>query len=88
MPALRLSRDSPDKVVMDSFKKVAKKAHPDKGGSTEDAQKLNAARRGDLSRHTAAGQKFLQFCPIGFFLKTVSASESKSSNDIVNSVGL
>ena len=44
MPALPLSRDSPDKVVMDSFRKVAKKAHPDKGGSTEDTQKLNAAR--------------------------------------------
>ena len=40
MPALPLSRDSPDKVVMESFKKVAKKVHPDKGGATEDAQKL------------------------------------------------
>ena len=44
MPALPLSRDSPDKVVMESFKKVAKKVHPDKGGATEDAQKLNEAR--------------------------------------------
>ena len=35
MPALPLSRDSPDKVVMESFKKVAKKVHPDKGGATQ-----------------------------------------------------
>ena len=45
MPALPFSRDSPDKVVLESFKKVAKKVHPDKGGATEDAQKLNEARQ-------------------------------------------
>ena len=44
IPALPLKRDSPDKIVIDRFRKVARKAHPDKGGSKEDAQKLNAAR--------------------------------------------
>ena len=41
---LSISRDSPDKLVLDGFRKVAKKAHPDKGGSKEDMRKLNEAR--------------------------------------------
>ena len=45
MPALPLSRDSPDKVVMESFKKVAKKVHPDKGGATEDADRQREKER-------------------------------------------
>ena len=39
-----LNRDSPDAEVTRAFKKVALKAHPDKGGSTEDFRKLNEAR--------------------------------------------
>ena len=39
-----LNRDSPDAEVRRAFKKVALKAHPDKGGSTEDFRKLNEAR--------------------------------------------
>ena len=44
VPGLAVNRDSPDKVVIESFKKVSRKIHPDKGGSTSDAQKLNNAR--------------------------------------------
>ena len=39
-----LNRDSPDAEVTRAFKKVALKAHPDKGGSTEDFRKLSEAR--------------------------------------------
>ena len=41
---LGINRDSTDKVVLDSFRKVVRKVHPDKGGSNADVQKLNAAR--------------------------------------------
>ncbi len=39
-----LNRDSPDSLVLDAFKRAARKAHPDKGGCTEDQQKLKEAR--------------------------------------------
>ena len=41
---LTISRDSCDKDVSKAYKKVALKAHPDKGGRDGDASKLNAAR--------------------------------------------
>ena len=41
---LGINRDSTDKVVLDSFRKVVRKVHPDKGGSNADVQKLSAAR--------------------------------------------
>ena len=44
IPAVVVNRDSPDGVVLATFKKVSKKVHPDKGGSTQDFQKLNNAR--------------------------------------------
>ena len=44
IPAVVINRDSPDGVVLATFKKVSKKVHPDKGGSTQDFQKLNNAR--------------------------------------------
>ena len=44
IPALPITRDSPDKAVLDAFRKVARKVHPDKGGSKSDAQKFNAAQ--------------------------------------------
>ena len=43
IPALPITRDSPDKAVLDAFRKVARKVHPDKGGFKSGAQKLNAA---------------------------------------------
>ena len=41
---VEVTRDSPDTDVTKAFKKVAAKVHPDKGGATEDSQRLNAAR--------------------------------------------
>ena len=41
---LAITRDSPDKLVLDGSRKVVRKVHPDKGGSPDDAKKLNAAR--------------------------------------------
>ena len=41
---LKVTRDSPDQDVENAFRKVAVRAHPDKGGSTTDSQQLHAAR--------------------------------------------
>ena len=41
---ISLSRESSDGEVTKAFRKVALKAHPDKGGREEDFKKLNAAR--------------------------------------------
>ena len=41
---VNVNRDSPDKDVMAAFRRVAKKAHPDKGGRVQDAQELHAAK--------------------------------------------
>ena len=39
-----LSRDSPDGHVQAAFRRVSLKAHPDKGGSKRDQERLNSAR--------------------------------------------
>ena len=44
VPGVGVNRESPDTVVMGAFKKVARRVHPDKGGSTADSAKLNSAR--------------------------------------------
>ena len=41
---LTLTRDSPDTDVKKAWRRVSAKVHPDKGGSAEDTQHLNAAR--------------------------------------------
>ena len=41
---LTLTRDSADDELVQSFRKVARKAHPDKGGSEANFKKLNGAR--------------------------------------------
>ena len=41
---LGLTSNSSDEEVKQAFKKTARKAHPDKGGSTEQSQRLHAAR--------------------------------------------
>lgn len=41
---LGVVKDSPDAEVSAAYKKVLRKAHPDKGGSTADAQRLQAAK--------------------------------------------
>ena len=42
--ALQVTRDSEDKVLLSAYKRVALKAHPDKGGTNRDFQKLQAAK--------------------------------------------
>ena len=39
-----VNRDSPDKDIQSAFRRVAVKAHPDKGGSTVHTQELLTAR--------------------------------------------
>ena len=39
-----VKRDSADETVQAAYRKVSRSVHPDKGGSGEDAQRLNAAR--------------------------------------------
>ena len=41
---LALTRDSPDQAVLEAFRKVARRAHPDKGGLKEEMQRLNDAK--------------------------------------------
>ena len=41
---VRLHRDSQDSEVIAAFRKVLRKAHPDKGGTDEHAKQLNAAK--------------------------------------------
>ena len=41
---LVMRRESPDEVVDAAFRRILKKAHPDKGGSKEDVQNLTSAR--------------------------------------------
>ena len=42
---LQITRDSGDTAVVKAFRQVARRAHPDKGGSTEDAQRLNDGKQ-------------------------------------------
>ena len=39
-----VNQDSSDTQVLTAFRRVVKRAHPDKGGSTEKVQQLNAAK--------------------------------------------
>ena len=41
---LRLTLDASDAQVLAAFKKVCRKAHPDKGGSEEHQKELNSAK--------------------------------------------
>ena len=41
-----VTRDSSDEVLQKAYRKVSRAVHPDKGGSPEDAQRLNALRDG------------------------------------------
>ena len=42
--ALKVNRDSEDSEVLAAYRRLSKKVHPDKGGRTEDQQKLQAAK--------------------------------------------
>ena len=39
-----LTRESTDSQVVSAFRRLVKRAHPDKGGRTEDVQRLNSAK--------------------------------------------
>ena len=56
---LTISRESDDKEVVKAFRKIVLKAHPDKGGSAGDAQKLNEARGAweDAKKNSNPGPK-------------------------------
>ena len=41
--AVTISRDSAEKDILAAYRRVVKKAHPDKGGKKEDQQKLQDA---------------------------------------------
>ena len=41
---LPVTRDSSDAQLLSAFKRLARATHPDKGGKTEDQQRLNAAK--------------------------------------------
>ena len=44
-----ITRESDDVAVHAAYRRVVKRAHPDKGGSTESAQKLQAAKEAWLN---------------------------------------
>lgn len=51
---LSLDREAPDTEVCKAYKRVALKAHPDKGGAVEHAQQLNTAKEAwDQARKTS-----------------------------------
>ena len=52
--ALPVTRDTTDDALLSAFKKVALKAHPDKGGSHDHAQRLNDARSKWLEARAAS----------------------------------
>ena len=53
--ALDVRRESPDSVILAAFRKVARAAHPDKGGRPADQQRLNVAR--DLFEEARSGRQ-------------------------------
>eukprot|EP00973_Karenia_brevis_P070236 9763151-Karenia_brevis.AAC.1 len=50
--ALQINRDSADGEVRSAYRRLSRRAHPDRGGSNEDQQKLNDA----YSAWTRAGE--------------------------------
>ena len=42
--AITVDRDSSDEDIVRAFRRMSARVHPDKGGSTQDSQQLNAAR--------------------------------------------
>ena len=53
--SLEITRDSQDKLLLDAYRRVARKVHPDKGGDKDTFQKLQAAKEAwDAARAKAA----------------------------------
>ena len=60
---LRLARDADDSEVSAAFKKVSRKAHPDKGGSEAHQKELNSAKGSwDSARASSWRGAFLFAC--------------------------
>ena len=53
---LTLTRDARDEQVVAAYKKVTRKVHPDKGGSTADFQRLQAAKDEWEAKRSSRGQ--------------------------------
>ena len=53
---LNVTRDSADADLVSAFKRVVRKAHPDKGGSVADTQRLHAARDAWKDAQTGHGR--------------------------------
>ena len=49
-----ITRDSADAAITRAYKRVLLKVHPDKGGTEEDAKRLNAAKEASVRRAPAA----------------------------------
>ena len=43
--SLKINRDSPDPDLVSAYRRVALRAHPDKGGNKKDFQKLQGAKQ-------------------------------------------
>ena len=53
---LTVTRESPDPELTQAFRRVSRAVHPDRGGSADEAQRLNAARdKWNEARHNRRG---------------------------------
>jgi curved DNA-binding protein CbpA len=54
---LGITRDSNDASIVKAYRRILLRAHPDKGGSTSDAQKLQESREAWEATRKASGTK-------------------------------
>ena len=80
--ALGINRDSADKDVLSACRKVARKVHPDKGGSEEDTKRLNVAR--EKWEHAVRDQS----AGVGSNMRSMSATASGKKGFRVQSVAV
>ena len=66
--AITVNRDSSDSDVLAAYRRLVRRAHPDKGGRHEDIQVINAARDkwDEVSWHGGVGQVRWMLQPIAF----------------------
>ena len=60
--AAQVNRDTPDHAVLTAYKRVALKVHPDKAGTNEDFQKLQAAKENWERAKTNSAPPMAKFC--------------------------
>eukprot|EP00973_Karenia_brevis_P017977 2470553-Karenia_brevis.AAC.1 len=87
--SLSINRDSSDRDVVKAFKKVSLKVHPDKGGTQEESQQLNAARQSweDAKKATEQGPHRSE-PPAGASAEEVSLASQAQKGFRVNSVAV